>query len=327
MHKINLPQFLTDTTVLPAIAAPMFLVSGPELVIACCQAGVMASFPLPNARPIEQLDQWFQDISQSLENYKSENPGKKVAPFIPNMIIHSSYDRFDDELELIKKYQPKVVITSLGNPGRVVPTVHEYGGLVFSDVNSLEWAHKAARSGVDGLILVASGAGGHTGQMASFSFVEAVRKNYNGIIILAGAINSGEAILSAQAMGADLAYMGTRFIASEESLARKEYKEMLVRGHFKDLILTDAVTGVPAHFIRETLENAGIDVGKTGEVNFNMKENTSDAKAWKDIWSAGHGIENINQILPASAIIQTLRKEYTTALQEITHHNPWSHQE
>lgn len=321
--NMKLPAHLIDSTVLPVIAAPMFLVSGPGLITACCKAGIMASFPMPNARPIEQLDQWFNDISRSLEIYKNEVPDQKVAPFIPNMIVHSSYDRFDAELDLIKKYQPPVVITSLGNPGRVVPTVHEYGGVVYSDVNSLQWAHKAMDSGVDGLILVAAGAGGHTGQMASFPFIEAVRKFFDGTLILAGGINSGSAILAAQALGADLAYMGTRFIAAKESLASMEYKDMLVNGKFEDLVLTASVTGIPAHFIRQSLEKAGVDISENGKVNFNMMDNTSGAKAWRDIWSAGHGIENIDQVLSSAAIIENLRKEYVAATQAITHQNPW----
>ncbi len=320
---MKLPEFISESTILPVIAAPMFLVSGPELVTACCKAGVMASFPLPNARPMEQLDQWFEEISHSLEVYKTKNPDRKVAPFIPNMIVHSSYDRFDAELDLIRKYQPPIVITSLGNPGRVVPTVHEYGGMVFSDVNSLKWAHKAMDSGVDGLILVAAGAGGHTGQMASFPFIEAVRKFFDGILILAGGINSGSAILAAQALGADLAYMGTRFITATESRAANDYKDMVVNGKFDDLILTASVTGVPAHFIRQSLEKAGMNVSDTGEVNFNMNNNESGAKAWRDIWSAGHGIENIDQVQSVAEIIQNLRQEYLVAGQAITLQNSW----
>lgn len=320
---MKLPSDLIDSTVLPIIVAPMFLVSGPALITACCKAGVMASFPMPNARPIEQLNHWFRDITDSLDAYKKENPDRKVAPFVPNMIVHSSYDRFDAELDLIKKYQPPVVITSLGNPGRVVPTVHAYGGVVYSDVNSLQWAHKAMKAGVDGLILVAAGAGGHTGQMASFPFIEAVRKFFSGTLILAGGINSGSAILAAQALGADLAYMGTRFIAAEESLASNDYKGMLVDGKFEDLVLTASVTGVPAHFIRQSLEKGGINISETGKVDFNMNKNESGAKAWRDIWSAGHGIENIDQVLSAPAIIQELREEYSSALQKLSHQNPW----
>lgn len=310
---MNIPDHITESTVLPAIAAPMFLVSGPELVTACCKAGMMASFPMPNARRVEQLDQWFLDINMSLEDYKKEHPNKKTAPFIPNMIVHSSYERFDAELDLIQKYKPPIVITSLGNPGRVVPTVHKYGGLVLSDVNSLKWAHKAVNSGVDGLILVAAGAGGHTGQIASFPFIEAVKKFFDGIIVLAGGITSGEAILAAQALGAHLAYIGTRFIAAKESRASSDYKAMLVESSFDDLVLTAAVTGVPAHFIRASLEKAGVNISETGKVNFNMTNDKSGAKAWRDIWSAGHGIQNIDKILTAPDIIQNLKQEYSQA--------------
>ncbi|MBY5957681.1 nitronate monooxygenase [Membranicola marinus] len=313
---------LIDSAFLPVIVAPMFLVSGPALVTACCKAGVMASFPMPNARPIKELNQWFEDITYSLNTYKKENPDHTVAPFVPNMIVHSSYDRFEAELELIRKYQPPIVITSLGNPGRVVPTVHAYGGQVYSDVNSIKWAHKAIDAGVDGLILVAAGAGGHTGQMASFPFIEAVRKFFEGTLILAGGINSGSAILAAQALGADLAYMGTRFIAATESLAAQSYKQMLVDGKFDDLVLTPAVTGIPAHFIRQSLEKAGVNITETGKVNFDMQNDESGARAWKDIWSAGHGIENIHDIRSAKDIILSLHTEYVAAVQRITRKTP-----
>jgi len=320
---MKLPEYIPISSTLPVIVAPMFLVSGPELVTACCKAGVMASFPMPNARTAGQLDQWFNEINQTLEDYKIKHPNLKVAPFIPNMIVHSSYNRFDAELDLIRKYQPSIVITSLGNPGRVVPTVHKYGGLVFSDVNSLKWAYKAIDAGVDGLILVAAGAGGHTGHMASFPFIEAVRKFFDGILVLAGGINSGAAILAAQALGADLAYMGTRFIAATESRATNDYKEMVVKGKFDDLILTASVTGIPAHFIRQSLEKAGMNVSDTGQVDFNMNKNEGGAKAWRDIWSAGHGIENINKIQSAATIIRTLRENYESAGRKLISNNPW----
>ena len=301
----------------------MFLVSGPELVIASCKAGVIGSFPVTNARKIEDLENWMQQIEQSLQQVKAQHPNEKIAPWALNMIMHRSYSRFPEELELVKKYKPKIVITALGSPERVVETVHEYGGLVLADVNSVSFAKKAAKTGVDGLILVASGAGGHTGKMTGFAFVDAVREFWDGIIILAGGISTGQGIRAAQALGADLAYMGTRFIATDESLAGDAYQEMVVEVSAKDLILTDAITGVPAWFMKPSLEKAGYDIENLKPKKIDFNDAGEESKAWRDVWSAGQGVGVITKRHSVSEIVQHLRNEYDTVLEKERRGDAW----
>ena len=293
---------------LPLIAAPMFLVSGPVMVKEACNSGIIGSFPMTNARTIEDLEKWFI--------YLAENTNEDSAPLAANIIVHTTYPRFNEELEMIKKYKPKIVITALGSPARVIKEVHEYGGMVFADVNSIGYARKAALTGVDGLVCVGAGAGGHTGQLTPFAFVRAVRSFFSGIIILAGGMSRGEDILAAQVLGADLCYMGTKFIATEESLASKEYKDMIVESSADQIVQTDKITGVPAHFMKQSLEQAGIDLTKSKEVDFSaMSASGSTAKAWKDIWSAGQGVDNITNIARVSEVVNTLCDEYNSALE------------
>ena len=320
MLQKSIPKSWWNQLRLPAISAPMFLVSGTELVKACCLNGVIGSFPAPNARPIEVLDQWMGQLNEELAEARAADPTRKIAPWAMNMVVHSSYSRLQDELNLIKKHKPQLVITSLGSPKHVVEIVHEYGGLVFSDVSDLKFAKKAAEAGVDGLILVASGAGGHAGQINSFAFVDMVRSFWDGIIILAGSISTGKGILAAQAAGADLAYMGTRFIVASESMANDEYREMLVEATQEDLILTDAFSGVKANMLIPSIKKAGLDPGqlvKKDQVNFDDMQKETNAKAWKDIWSAGHGVGAIDRIESAADIINRLELEYKEALQMI----------
>ncbi len=295
---------------LPLIAAPMFLVSGPVMVKEACNSGIIGSFPMTNARTIEDLEKWFI--------YLNENLNEDAAPLAANIIVHTTYPRFNEELEMIKKYKPQIVITALGSPARVIKEVHEYGGMVFADVNSIGYARKAALTGVDGLVCVGAGAGGHTGQLTPFAFVRAVRSFFSGIIILAGGMSRGEDILAAQVLGADLCYMGTRFITTDESLASKEYKEMIVESSADQIIQTDKITGVPAHFMTKSLEQAGIDLTKSKEVDFSgMSASGSTAKAWKDIWSAGQGVDNITNIASVSEVVNTLVEEYNSALENV----------
>lgn len=318
--KISIPESWWNQLKLPVISAPMFLVSGTELVKNCCLNGVIGSFPAPNARPIEVLDQWMGQLNEELEEARALDPSRKIAPWAMNMVVHSSYSRLQEELALIKKHQPQLVITSLGSPKQVVDIVHEYGGLVFSDVSDLKFAQKAAESGVDGLILVASGAGGHAGQINSFAFVDMVRNFWDGIIVLAGSISTGKGILAAQAAGADLAYMGTRFIVATESMANDEYREMLVEATQEDIILTDAFSGIMCNMLVPSIKKAGLDpekLVKKDKVNFDNMQRETNARAWKDIWSAGHGVGAINKIESASEIISSLEKEYKEALQNI----------
>ncbi|MEH7549415.1 NAD(P)H-dependent flavin oxidoreductase [Neobacillus vireti] len=316
----TIPESWWNQLRLPVISAPMFLVSGTELVKSCCLNGVIGSFPAPNARPIEVLDQWMGQLNQELTEARAKEPDRKIAPWAMNMVVHSSYSRLQDELDLIKKHKPQLVITSLGSPKHVVEIVHEYGGLVFSDVSDLKFAKKAAEAGVDGLILVASGAGGHAGQINSFAFVDMVRSFWDGIIILAGSISTGKGILAAQTAGADLAYMGTRFIVATESMANDDYRKMLVEATQEDLILTDAFSGVKANMLIPSIKNAGLDpkqLVKKDQVNFDDMQKETNAKAWKDIWSAGHGVGAIDRIESAADIIGRLELEYREALQKI----------
>ncbi|MFB5197470.1 NAD(P)H-dependent flavin oxidoreductase [Neobacillus sp. KR4-4] len=305
---------------LPAISAPMFLVSGTELVKNCCLNGVIGSFPAPNARPIEVLDQWMGQLNAELAEARALEPNRKIAPWAMNMVVHSSYGRLQEELELIKKHQPQLVITSLGSPKLVVDIVHEYGGLVFSDVSDLKFAKKAAEAGVDGLILVSSGAGGHAGQINNFAFVDMVRKFWDGIVVLAGSISTGKGILAAQAAGADLAYMGTRFIVATESMANNEYREMLVESTQEDILLTDAFSGVMCNMLVPSIKKAGLNpdtLVKKAQVNFDSMQRETNVKAWRDIWSAGHGVGAINKIESVSEIINSLESEYKEALQTL----------
>ncbi|CAH2716007.1 Nitronate monooxygenase [Neobacillus rhizosphaerae] len=308
---------------LPVIVAPMFLVSGTELVKHCCLNGVIGSFPAPNARPIEVLDQWMGHLNAELEAARAKDSTQKIAPWAMNMVVHSSYSRLQDELALIKKHKPQLVITSLGSPKQVVEIVHEYGGLVFSDVSDLKFAKKAAAAGVDGLILVANGAGGHAGQINSFAFVDMVRTFWDGIIILAGSISTGKGILAAQAAGADFAYMGTRFIVATESMANDEYREMLVEATQEDIILTDAFSGVMCNMLKPSIVIAGLDPNqlvKKDNVNFDNMQKETNVKAWRDIWSAGHGVGAIDRIETTADIVNRLEHEYQEALEKINHH-------
>jgi nitronate monooxygenase len=303
-----LPASLNGGYSLPLIAAPMFLVSGPELVVAACREGVIGSFPTPNARTPEILDQWLDEMTSRL---KAIN---KAAPLAANIVVHPSNTRLDDDLKIIEKYKVPLVITALGSPKKIVERVHAYGGAVFADVNSVRFARKAAEAGVDGLVLVASGAGGHTGNMTGFSFVPAVRAFFNGTIVLGGGISDGRAIRAAEVLGADLAYMGTRFIATDESLAHTDYRQMLVESSIDDLIHTNAITGVHANWLRPSLERAGIDpavLETNPEVDFTDPQ--SGAKRWANTWSAGHGVGTIDRIEPVKSLVDRLKQEYADA--------------
>ncbi|PFP23177.1 nitronate monooxygenase [Bacillus sp. AFS073361] len=316
----SIPDSWWNQMKLPAISAPMFLVSGTELVKNCCLNGVIGSFPAPNARPIEILDQWMGQLNAELAEARALEPNRKIAPWAMNMVVHSSYGRLQEELELIKKHQPQLVITSLGSPKLVVDIVHEYGGLVFSDVSDLKFAKKAAEAGVDGLILVSSGAGGHAGQINNFAFVDMVRNFWDGIVVLAGSISTGKGILAAQAAGADLAYMGTRFIVATESMANNEYREMLVESTQEDILLTDAFSGVMCNMLVPSIKKAGLNpdtLVKKAQVNFDSMQRETNVKAWRDIWSAGHGVGAINKIESVSEIINSLESEYKEALQTL----------
>lgn len=291
---------------LPLVAAPMFLISGPELVLAACRSGVVGNFPTPNARTVADLDQWMDRITTGLTD--------KNAPWAANVVVHRSNARLDEDLDLVMRYKAPLVITALGSPRAIVERVHDYGGLVFADVNSVPFARKAVEAGVDGLVLVASGAGGHTGNMTGFSFVPAVREFFDGPVILGGGITDGAGIRAAEVLGADLAYMGTRFIACEESLAAPEYRDMLVNSTVEDLILTRAITGVAANWLKPSIARAGYDLDameKNPDVDFTDPQ--SGAKRWAHVWSAGHGVGLIDRTEPVASLVARLKAEYEEA--------------
>ncbi|PIC83000.1 nitronate monooxygenase family protein [Sporosarcina sp. P1] len=315
----RLPASITDHTVLPMIASPMFLVTGPELVLACCKSGVISAFPSPNARTIEVLDEWMTTITAELEKAKAENPHQTIAPWAANILIKSKAHSLEDQLRLIVKHKAPIVITGLGSPAEVVDVVHGYGGLVFADVASVKHAKKAAEAGVDGLILISSGAGGHTGTIAGFAFVDAVREFWDGILVLAGSISTGRGILAAQTLGADLAYIGSKFIAATESMACDEYREMLLDSSVEDVVYTNAVTGVHANMLKPSLQRAGFDLE-----NLTFDKSEGRPKAWRDVWSAGHGVGTIRKIQSASDIISELRTEYEEAVERAQQPNPWA---
>lgn len=295
----------------PAFAAPMFIISGPELVIAACKAGVIGAFPTLNARPVAELEKWLEQITAELAAAEQDRPGE-IAPWAANLIVHKNNKRFEPDFELIMRYQPEIVITSLGSPARVADAIHGYGGLVFSDVNSVEFAHKAAERGADGLILICEGAGGHTGFSAASEFVPAVREFFAGPVIVGGAISTGSEVREVIDLGADFAYMGTRFIATDECRASDGYKQMVVDSSAADIVLTPYFTGVPAHFLLPSVVSAGIDPAELadakGEIEFGS--DADEKTAWRDIWSAGKGVENIQSVLPVAQLVEQLQQDY-----------------
>ena len=291
---------------LPVFCAPMFLVSGPELVIAACKAGISGSFPSTNTRTIEELDQWMKQISDALT--------PNDAPWIMNLITHSSYPRLDEDLELVAKYKPAAVITALGSPKPVMETVKSYGGLVFADVVNLRLAKKAAQAGVDGLACISSGAGGHTGELSPFAFISAVREFFDGYIAVGGGISDGAGIAGAIAAGADFVYMGTRFLAAKESMAPQEYKEMVVAATSEDLVVSAAITGTKASWLRASLQKAGLNPDSLGESIQRNYTGVSGKKRWNGIWAAGQGVGRSRTIEPAAGIVDELEREYRVAV-------------
>ena len=297
---------------LPVIQAPMFLISGPEMVIASCKAGVVGSFPTPNTRTTEQLEDWLITITTALKD------DANAAPWAMNVIMHRSYTRRDEDLALAVKYQAPIVITALGSPADAVEQVHSYGGKMYADVISPSHARKAAQSGVDGLVLVCSGAGGHTGQISPFAFIEEVRQFFQGDIIVGGGISTGQAVLASQVMGADYAYLGTRFITTTESMAQQEYKQMIVDSGGDDIVCSDSITGVKANWLKNSLINGGYDLANMPSASdIDFLAAAGDAKRWKDIWAAGQGVGAINSITSISDLVDELEGEYNAALQKV----------
>lgn len=330
----RLPSVLTRNMALPVFVAPMFLVSGPELVVAACRAGLGCAFPAPNARTLDDLRDWMQRISTevgaaSLEASSmggaADGAEARVAPWALNMVVHRTYPRLAAELELVQEFKPPVVITALGSPRAIIDAVHAYGGLVFADVVTVRFARKAIDAGVDGLVLVGAGAGGHAGSLASFAFVAEVRQFWDGPIALAGAISDGKAVRAAEVMGADIAYMGTRFISARESLAADAYRDMLVASGAEDIVLTDAFTGVPANFLIPSLVAAGHDprnLKPKGGIDFGG-DPQDDRKAWKHLWAAGQGVGATTAIQSVAEIAEDLGREYAEAVAAGRRENIW----
>ena len=316
-----LPGPLRSKLALPAIGAPLFIVSGPELVIAQCQAGIIGAFPALNARPKELLEEWIIRIKEELGAYQRAHPEKPVAPFAVNQIAHASNDRLEHDIEICVKHQVPIMITSLRPPAEVVRAAHAYGGIVLHDVISLRHAEKAAEQGVDGLILVCAGAGGHAGTLSPFALLPEVRRFFPGIIALSGAIATGKGILAAQALGADLAYIGTRFIATREANAKDEYKEMIVAAAANDIVYTNLFTGVHGNYLKPSIAAAGLDpenlpVADKSKMNFGSG-GSMKTKAWRDIWGSGQGVGSISDAPPVAELVARLAAEYRDALAEL----------
>jgi nitronate monooxygenase len=309
-----IPKILQGRLRLPVIGAPMFIVSTPRLVLAQCKAGIVGSFPALNARPEALLDDWLAEITGELAAYSRAHPQAKVAPFAVNQIVHSSNDRLERDVALCVKHRVPIIITSLRPPAEVVAAVHGYGGILFHDVINLRHAEKAAAQGVDGIIAVCAGAGGHAGVLSPFALVKQIREIYPGTIILSGAMSTGADVLAAEAMGADLAYLGTRFIATEEANASPEYKQMLVDSRGEDIVYTSLFSGVLGNYLRGSVARAGFDPDKLPEadkskMNFGAG-GSSEYKAWKDIWSAGQSVSGIHRIEAVQALVDEMAREY-----------------
>lgn len=318
---MSLTALLEGKLRLPLIGAPMFIVSGPELVIAQCKAGIVGSFPALNARPESMLPEWLERINTELRDYAKSNPEAVVAPYAVNQIVHQSNDRLRHDVEMCVRYKVPIVITSLRPPAEVVEAVHSYGGVVFHDVINLRHAQKAIGQGVDGIIAVCAGAGGHAGTTSPFALVKEIRSIFDGTLILSGAMSRGRDILAARAMGADLAYFGTRFIATREANAPDEYKQMIVNSTAADIVYTPLFTGVHGSYLRGSIEKAGLDPDKLQEIdakqmNFGSGGN-SRAKAWRDIWGAGQGVGSINEIASVQELVDDIERDYEETLQRL----------
>jgi len=302
---------------LPVVGSPMFIVSYPELVLAQCKAGIVGSFPALNARPAELLDEWLTQIQSELAAHKAANPDAVIGPIAVNQIVHQSNARLEQDVRVCVEHEVPIFITSLRAPVKeMIDAVHSYGGIVLHDVINLRHAQKALEAGVDGLILVAAGAGGHAGTTSPFALVGEVRRIFDGPIVLSGAIANGGSILAAQAMGADLAYMGTRFIATKEAHALEAYKRAIVDAKAADIIYTNLFTGVHGNYIRESIVKAGLDPDALPESNkeaMNFAEGTSKAKAWKEIWGAGQGVGLMEDVPSVAELVQRLKREYDDA--------------
>ncbi len=303
-------KLFSDITTLPVIAAPMFLISNPDMVTACCQNGVIGSFPALNQRSSEGLENWITQIKASNESYAKANPDKIISPFAVNLIVNKVNPRLEADLDICINHKVPIIITSLGLNQELINAVHGYGGIVLHDVASIRHAKKAIDAGVDGIIAVCAGAGGHAGTLNPFAFIGELRSFYNGFIALAGCLSSGKDVRAAQIMGADFAYMGTRFIATKEASASDEYKQMIESSGASDIIYTDKISGIPANFLKQSLEKAGMDLKGAANSDALNELLKNESKAWKNIWSAGQGVGTIKGVQSVEKLISELEREY-----------------
>ena len=320
MNKHINKQKLLESLRLPVIGAPLFIVSTPKLVIEQCKSGIIGAFPALNARKEEELESWLKNISQELEAFKKNNPEKKVAPYAVNQIVHQSNTRLKIDVEMCVKYKAPIVITSLRPPAEVVEAVHSYGGLVFHDVINMRHAKKAISQGVDGIIAVCAGAGGHAGTISPFALIKEIKDIFDGFVILSGSMSNGRDVLAAECIGADLAYMGTRFIATKEANAVDEYKDMIIDSDADDIVYSSLFTGIHGSYLKGSIVKSGIDpenleLGDKNTMNFDSSE--SKAKAWKDIWGAGQGVGSMKDIPNVSDLVDEIEHDYNSTKTKI----------
>lgn len=316
-----LPLILSERLRLPIVAAPLFIISTPDLVIAQCKAGIVGSFPALNARPAEELDRWLERITTELAEYDAANPDNLSAPFAVNQIVHGSNDRLQHDVEMCVKWKVPIVITSLGAKEFVNEAVHSYGGIVLHDIINNRFAKKAIDKGADGLIAVAAGAGGHAGALSPFALIQEIREWFDGPLLLSGSIANGDAVLAAIAMGADLAYIGSSFIATQEANAEQPYKQSLVDSSSDDIVLSNLFTGVHGNYLKPSIVAAGLDPDNLPESDVSKMSfgsgGSSSAKAWKDIWGCGQGIAAIKEVLTTQELVDSIESQYTSAKQRI----------
>ncbi len=318
MHRVT--RWLAESTRIPVVAAPLFIISNPTLVTAQCKAGVIGSFPALNARPAERLDEWLFELEEDLADARQRNPKAVVAPFAVNQIVHRSNDRLETDLEVIVRHRVPLVITSLGAREEVNNAVHSYGGVVLHDVINRRFAEKALEKGADGLIAVAAGAGGHAGSTSPFALVTEIREFFEGPLLLSGSITTGRALLSALALGADFGYVGSAFIATEEANAASEYKEMLVAHSAEDIVYTSHFTGVKGNYLRPSILRAGLNPDRLEEREpgaMSFADSGKGIKAWRDVWGSGQGIGAVKEIVPAAAVVERFERELLAARNQL----------
>ena len=312
-----LPPILKDDLALPVVGAPLFIISHPALVLAQCKAGIVGSFPSLNARPIEQLDEWLAQITEELASHKEKNPGSKTAPFAVNLIVHGSNDRLMEDIKLVVKHKVPIVITSLGAVPEVNQAIQSYGGITLHDITNQRHAHSAINKGATGLIAVAAGAGGHAGRLSPFALVKELREWFDGPLLLSGSIANGGAVLAAQAMGADMAYIGSPFIGTHEARATEEYKQAIADFGAEDIVYTNLFTGVHGNYLKQSIINAGMDPDNLPESDPSKMDfgsgGGSKAKAWRDIWGCGQGIGAVKSVGPTAELVDRLKREYEAA--------------